>query len=78
MDEANRSEYADAILEQCEFMPGMAFCDTYFGEQQQAESDAFSMVPDEDAPLASSPQVVELQDGDTYTITIDEVKKKIG
>jgi hypothetical protein len=76
-DPTNQATYADAILEQCEYMSGMEQCDEYFGVQEEDGDSAFRSIPRADALPAGTSQVVELQDGDSYTISIDEVTKTI-
>ena len=73
----NRSVYSDAIQEQCDIMAWMEKCNEYFGTQTSTITTDFSLLPQASAPEATAPQIVELQDGDRYTITIQDVKKTI-
>ena len=56
----------------------MVVCDEYFGDETSAVSGPFDLDADPAAPMAKSPEIVQLEDGDSYTIEIIEVQKKIG
>ena len=73
----NKNIYSDAIAEQCDLMPWMEHCNEYFNTETQVVTNAFNMQPDPTAVEAWTAEIVELQDWDAYTITIEEVVKTI-
>lgn len=77
LDPNNIDIYGAAVRRQCDIMPGMQLCDVYFDTQTSWIDNVFSLSVDDTMPLATSPVVVELNDGDAYTITISSVQKII-
>ena len=79
LDAQKKNTYADAIQEQCEIMPGMDICDEYFG------TDSEDVVLWDTYDLSASPkyskkkkqEVVELGDGDSYEITLDNINNTV-
>ena len=76
-EESKRETYSDAIKEQCEIMAWMEKCNEYFGIDESIVTNPFNLEPSVDAPEVGLSEVIELQDGDSYTITIEEVTKTI-
>ena len=76
-DDERREIYADVIQEQCDIMKGMEMCNTYFDEDIDVVDNPVDMTIRQWALEATQPEVVELQDGDSYTITIQESMKTI-
>lgn len=77
LDPANRMTYQDAIQEQCDLMPGMQVCDDYLWSTSTTITHPFDLAANQSAPLARQPDMVVLQDWDTYTMEITEVRKVI-
>jgi len=72
----------------CKGMPEMPGCEPYVAlwknkkmgdtEETSDTEDAFLSTPPSELPLAKPVEKVELQDGDTYTIEVTQVRKEIG
>ena len=55
----------------------MEVCNDYFDTDVAVVTNAYDLAVRADAPEATQPELVELKDGDTYTITLQDVQKTI-
>lgn len=69
----------DAMREHCKMMPEMPWCEKYTWERNQkpTSNEVFALTQTGFTDLKPT-QIVELKDGDTYTIEVTKVKKEIG
>jgi len=79
LDNDNTGTYADAIQEQCEIMPGMDVCDEYFGTDREnlVQWDTYDLSSKPEYSKKKKQEVVELGDGDSYEITLDNINNTI-
>ena len=75
----NFETYSDAIQEQCDLMPGMQVCNEYFGIVTPSQDlwPAFDLTVKSDYGIRQDQEIVELQDGDTYQMTIENINTVI-
>jgi FtsP/CotA-like multicopper oxidase with cupredoxin domain len=63
-------------------MPGMETCDEYFGikpsKKEQNSDEYFNLGASAEYPNKSATEIVELQDGDSYEISMQNIKQTIG
>jgi hypothetical protein len=81
LDTTNQNTYADAIQEQCEIMVGMEACDDYFDtetiQEDVVESDYFDLKVSKDYTPQSQTEIIELTNGDSYEIVMQNINKTI-
>lgn len=79
LDINKKETYSDAIKEQCEIMPGMEICDTYFGTDSEGIDlwATYDLTPNSLYQEKQKQKIVELDDWDNYEITLDNINNTV-
>ena len=76
------SGYSQSMADHCVTMTEMKWCERYNALKEDTEAQKQEILQEEsdfwELPVAKKVEIVELQDGDTYTLEVSQVQKEIG